>query len=532
MMKTTIKSYISVGMLMVALLQSSCNEFLTHDSPSGVSDEQWWNTEADATKALASVYVGIPGGSSGRNIMYYAGLSDEAVHRGDFKGEYDTFTRGLANSRWGVSNSLWTDDYICIRRANRFLENVDKTYMDGALKERMKLEARALRAYYHMELMMVFGDIPLLTKSLNPEENNQPRTPQKDVSDFIIAELTECAEKLPTTYVEADKFRITSGICWALLSRLGLYNKDYELARFASKKVMDSGVYKLYVNSARPQDSYSELFSYAGENNTERIFFKENGCSNAWTSFAPYGIGGETYLSPTNTVVNNYETKQGKTLSELGRDSILIYQKEPNYRNNRDPRLAASIFVPYEKFQGQYTLDPFYNPSDRIGESKSTATGYWIKKYIDAKDRQNKSGSLDFMIIRYAEILLNYAEAMIELGQWNNSEAIAAINQVRARATMPPVNTGLYNTQEKMRELIRRERQAELAFEGGRYFDIRRWGIDEAVMNGEVYGATNPTTGEIVRVQSRKYDRNREYYWPIPEKELIANPNMTQNPNY
>ncbi|MGN5953758.1 RagB/SusD family nutrient uptake outer membrane protein [Sphingobacterium lactis] len=524
--------FLIYSLLAAGILNSSCEQFLTQDSPSGITDDLWWKTETDAYNALGTVYAGIPGGSSGRNIMYYSGLTDEAVHRGDFKGEYDSFTRGLASSRWGISNSLWADDYTCIRRANRFLENIDKAYFDANLKDRMKLEARALRAYYHMELMMLYGDIPLLTKSLTPTENQSTRTEQAKVYEFIVNELKECADKLPPSYVNADRFRITSGICWSLLSRIGLFNKDYELTKMASKKVIDSKLYKLWVNNSNKAASFSELFSYAGELNDERIFFKENGCSNAWTSFAPFGVGGETYLSPTNTIVNNFETKQGKTLAELGRDSTLIYQKNPNYKNNRDPRLAASVFIPNEMFQGTYKLDPFYNPSDKIGENKSTATGYWIKKYIDVRDRQSKSGTLDFMIIRYAEILLNYAEAMIETDQWSNAEAIAAINEVRARATMPAVNTGLYNSQAKMRELIRRERQAELAFEGGRYFDIRRWGIEETVMNGEVYGATNPTNGEVVRVQNRTYRKNREFLWPIPENEIIANPNMVQNPNY
>jgi hypothetical protein len=502
------------------------------DSPTGVTDEQWWNTETDAYNALSTVYAGIPGGSSGRNIMYYSGLTDEAVQRGEFKGDYDGFTRGLATSRWGVSQSLWQDDYTCIRRANRFLENVDKVFADAALKERMKLEARALRAYYHMELMMLYGDIPLLTASLKAEDNKQARIAEEKVYEFVVDELKQCADLLPATYTNADRTRITSGICWALLSRLGLYKKDYELAKMASEKIIDSKVYKLWKNTANMQASYSELFSYVGELNEERIFFKEDGAGNAWTSFAPYGIGGETYLSPTNKVVDNFETRQGKTIYELGPDSLAIYRKDPNHLNRRDPRLSSSVFVPNEKFQGKYTLDPFYSPADKVGLTKSTSTGYWIKKYIDARDQQKKSGTLDFMIIRYAEILLTYAEAKIELNEWNDARAIDAINQVRGRAAMPAVNTVQYNSQERMRTLIRRERQAELAFEGGRYFDIRRWGIDTEVMNGQVYGATNPTTGEVVQVQMRKYNRNREYVWPIPETETSTNPNMVQNPNY
>jgi len=530
--KYRFKKTILGAILALSIMQVSCDNFLTIDSPNGVSDEQWWNTETDAYNAIAQVYAGIPGGSSGRNIMYYSGLTDEAVHRGDFKGAYDDFTRGLATSRWGVAQSLWADDYTCIRRANRFLENVDKVFMDASLKERMILEARALRAYYHMELMMVFGDIPLLTKSLKVEENKQPRTSIDEVYSFIVDELKVCAELLPSTYTNADRHRVTSGTCWALLARLGMFKKDYELAKLASKKIIDSKVYKLWKNNTNKANSFSELFGYTGELNDERIFFKENGCSNAWTSFAPYGIGGETYLSPTNTVVDNFETKQGKTIYELGADSVAIYKKNPNYQNNRDPRLSASVFVPHENFQGKYILDPFYNPADKIGLTKSTATGFWIKKYIDPRDQQGKTGTLDFMIIRYAEMLLTYAEAMIELNQWNDASVLAAINDVRDRAAMPVVNTDVYNSQSKMRELIRRERQAELAFEGGRYHDIRRWGIDEEVMNGQVYGAINPTTGEITRVQTRKYSRDREYLWPIPEVELIPNENMVQNPNY
>src|SRR5690606_5889045 len=148
-----------------------------------------------------------------------------------------------------------------IRRANRFLENIDKAYMDSGDKARMKLEARALRAYYHMELLLFFGDIPLVTKSINPDENFLPRTPANEVYDFIVSELKDCAEKLPSSYVNKDNWRMSSGICWSLLSRLGLYHHDYELAKTAAKKVIDSQVYELWINSSDIKKSYSELFS-------------------------------------------------------------------------------------------------------------------------------------------------------------------------------------------------------------------------------------------------------------------------------
>jgi len=516
----------------ILLTCQGCEEFITHDSPSGVTDVQWWNTETDAKAALKSVYAGIPAGSSGRNTMYFAGMSDEAVHRGDFKGAYDLYTRGTHDTRWGDALAIWRDDYIDIRRANRFLENIHRVYMSETDKTRMKYEARALRAYYHMELLMLFGDIPLVTKSVLPNENQLPRTDSKTVYDFIMAELKECAENLPKEYVNAEAWRISSGACWAFITRLALYYKDYPTARDAAKAIIEQKAYSLYKSSNSNANSFAELFSYAGELNKERIFYSENGCSNAWTSFAPAGIGGETYLSPTNTVVDNFETKQGNTIFELGPDSVKIYQKNPNYRNNRDPRLSASIFYPGESFQNKYTLDPFNNKTDKIGETKSTVTGYWIKKYIDPMDQQAKKGTLDFMIIRYAEVLLSYVEALVELDDWQNPDVLEYLNEVRNRAKMPSVQAFKYNSKEKMRELVRRERQAELAFEGQRYFDIRRWGIVNEVMNGDVYGATNPQTGEIVKVQTRKYNPERDALWPIPDLEIYANPNMEQNPKY
>ena len=510
----------------------SCEEFITHDSPSGVTDAQWWNTEADAKAALNSAYAGIPAGTSGRNVMYFSGLSDEAVHRGDFKGAYDLFTRGLQDTRWGVALMIWRDNYIDIRRANRFLENIDRVYMNETDRTRMKYEARALRAYYHMELMILFGDVPLVTKSVLPNENNLTRTKKEEVYNFIVSELRECADNLPKEYVNAEAWRLSSGACLAFLMRVALYHNDHLLAKKSALEIINQDVYALYQSSNSNANSYAELFSYAGELNKERIFFSRDGCSNAWTTFAPAGIGGETYLSPTNVVVDNYETRQGNTIFELSADSTLIYKKNPNHNNNRDPRLQASIFYPGENFQNKYLLDPFNRKTDKIGETKSTVTGFWVKKYIDPMDQQGKKGTLDFMIIRYAEVLLSYAEALIELDDWQNPDVLKYINEVRTRAKMPAAQPFKYNSQEKLRALVRRERLAELAFEGQRYFDIRRWGIVNDVMNGEVYGATNPQNGEIVRVQTRSYNPERDALWPIPDLEIYANPNMEQNPKY
>lgn len=532
-MKMKLHMTMILGLLLT--VAPGCKKFLTHDNPSGVTDAEWWKTEGHAYNALASIYAGVPAGSGGRNVMFWSGLSDEAVCRGDFRGNYDIYTRGLQNPTWDVAEWIWRDDYIDIRRACRFLENVDKCFMDDKLRTRMKFEARALRAYYHMEIMLFFGDIPIVTKSITPAENHLKRDGVDKVYQFILSELQSCADNLPKEYDSDETWRISAGACNALIARLALYFHHYDVARDAAAKVISSGVYELYHSQKPDVNHYAELFSYTGKLNKERIFFSSNGCSNAWTTFAPYGIGGETYVSPTQPVVDNFETMQGKTPAELGPDSLAIYRKQPNYNNNRDPRLSASILYPGESFlDANYILAPFDNATtntDKIGVQKSTATGYWIRKYLDARDRQSRTGSLDFMIIRYSEVLLSYAEALIELGDWQNPAVVNAVNQVRSRAGMPAADQQRYNSQDMLRKLVRRERQSELAFEGQRYFDIRRWGIVKQVMNGEVYGATNPATGVAVKVQDRAYT-DRDYLWPVPEKETLSNPDMVQNPGY
>ncbi|WP_207514327.1 RagB/SusD family nutrient uptake outer membrane protein [Longitalea luteola] len=516
-----------------AILLSGCKKYLEHDHPTSISDAEWWNTSADATNALNSVYVGIPDGSSGRQLMFLSALSDEAVARQSTRGDYESYVKGLHNPTWNVGAGIWEDDFKDIRRACRFLENVDRCFMDDSLKFRYKYEARALRAYYHMELLLFFGGIPIVTTSVTPANSYLERNTESEVYDFIVSELTDCANNLPAVYVNADMKRISAGACWSLISRLALFYKKYEVARDAAKKVIDLGVYELYKTASNPRNSYADLFLYTGELNKERIFFRENTSGQQWLTFAPMGVGGKTVLSPTAAVVNNYETKQGKTIWELGPDSAAIYQRDPNYRNNRDPRLLASVMLPGQTFSS-YVLKPFdasQTNLDRLGAQNATATGFWVKKYLDPKDRTG-TRTLDYMIIRYAEILLNYVEALIELEQHHHPDVVKYLNEIRERATMPPVNVTVYNTQEKLRELVRRERQSELAFEGGRFYDIRRWGILGTVMNGQVYGAVDPATNEPVKVEARSCNEARDFRWPIPQREILANPMMEQNDLY
>ncbi|QNL49137.1 RagB/SusD family nutrient uptake outer membrane protein [Olivibacter sp. SDN3] len=522
-----------IAIAILSIIMSGCEKFLTHEHPTGVTDDIWWETETQARNALATVYWGVPDGFSGRGGMLRTSLTDEAVARQDHRGAYEIFTKGLHNDQWGVALHFWQDCYLNIRFANRFLEHADKVFMEQALLTRYKAEARALRAYYHMELLLLFGDIPIMTVAVNPNENDASRSPQEEVFDFIVSEFQLAAEDLPIEYSNQEAFRISKGACFAFISRLALFYHRYELARDMAKRVVDLNVFRLYRSPSNPSNSFAELFSYDGEINNERIMFRPNGNVEAWNVAAPFSIGGNGSLYPTSVVVDNFETRQGKTLEELGTDSAAIYSRYPNYNDNRDPRLKASVLMPGDEFSG-VVLDPFNtdpNNPDRIGVQGSTATGFWVRKYLDTRDRFG-SRQLYYMNIRYAEVLLNYVEALIELGEHSHPDVITHLNDIRNRAGMPDIDVQAYNSADALRKLVRRERMAELAFEGPRFYDIRRWGVLGEVMNGIVYGATNPATGNRVTVEERSQDPNRDFRYPIPQDEILANPNMVQNPGY
>ena len=225
----------------------------------------------------------------------------------------------------------------------------------------------------------------------------------------------------------------------------------------------------------------------------------------------------------------------GRTLDELPADEKRAYQLDPQ-PEKRDPRLGMSIIFPTETFLG-YTAHP-WEPShkDAIGKEGSTKTGYWIKKWANETDRTNYSstdgGKLDFQNMRYAVVLLNYVEAAIELNQLSDPNIYDYLDDIRDRAGMPPVDRTKYATQTKLRELVRRERRVELAFEGHRFWDIRRWKIGAETT--KVYGLTitpqNDGSFSYMRsvIQQRGWEDRMNFY-PIADAELFKNHNLVQN---
>ncbi len=508
---------------------SGCSKGLLETVPNDrISTEIYWKTDKDAILASNAVYTYL----EGVNIFSWDGMSDIGHTNIPFAVNA-VVERGQMDVQNGIVLNEWQNDYAGIRSANAFLANVGKIKAtDKDRIESLKGEVKAIRAYLYIKLASLFGDVPLVTNEITLEESrNLTRESVDKVWDFIAAELTDAAGVLPNA--QTDKGRITKGAALALKARALLYAGRYSEAAEAAKQVMDLNVYGLY-------PSYQNLFTYAAENNKEVIldkeFVKDTYRNNAFGYMAPYSqqASGSTFV-PLKKLVDAYQMNNGKDITDPagGFDPYDPYK-------NRDPRLSYSIYTLGDQLPDNKTYDsrPGSGTADAVGYTYlATTTGFNVKKYINKEDLgQPGNCGINIILIRYAEVLLTYAEAKIEADQIDQSVA-DAINEVRQRAdvNMPPLTA--IGSQEEMRNIVRHERMVELAFEGLRYIDIRRWKIAENVIPGKLYGMTytdNTGTLQTIQIQSfeKTFDKSRDYLWPIPQKERDINPALTQNPNW
>lgn len=448
----------------------------------------------------------------------------------------------LTTTTGGWIRDVWSNYYVFLRRCNRFLENVHRAYfVEEYERERMIAEARTWRVWYHAQLLMLYGwndGIPIQDKSLNGDEIYKSRNTVEEVLDFINTEIDDLVSIdddriYPFLWDKDRRSRMCKAYALTIQMDVNLQFHNYEKAMAAAKQIIDSGVFELYYNTnssdTDPGKSYRDIFRYAGQDNKERIMYVANGCYQAWFRDAPGSLGGQGAASVLRSLVDTYETIDGVPLKDLSEEERTNYEHTPLYKP-RDPRLYETVFLPGDNTSlKKYTYEPFNeNSADYIGKSAAPRSGYWVKKYIDENDRSKRRGTLPFVLYRYAEVLLDYVECLVETGDWQNPDVEKYINEVRNRAGMPDMDKTVYNTQEKVRELYRRERRVELAFEGKRYFDIRRWGIGNETMNGLAEGAWNPNEQAFVAVENRECTFPKYNSWPIPITEETANPNIEQ----
>lgn len=511
------------------LLLQACNKDLLNTVPNDrISTEIFWKTDNDATLAANAVYTYMAEGAE--HFIGWDCMSDIVftnptgpVEASIAQGTFDKFNSRIAND--------WSSLYAGVRSANSFLLHVDEIQTTNpALISRLKGEVRALRAYFYTRLATLWGDVPYITTELTLQQSQQlVRTPVAQVWDSVAAELTAAANLLPVK--QTDKGRMTKGAALGIQARAMLYAGRYADAAAAASQVMALNNYSLY-------PTYKTLYSYAAENNAEVIldvqFIQDVYPNNTFQAFAPRSVNANSKWVPTKKIVDAYEMKNGKPISDpsSGYDPANPYV-------NRDPRLSYSVYLPGDILPNNKVFNPLPNSTtgDAVGSSFVVSpTGFNIKKYVNPEDLSKPANSgINIILMRYAEILLTYAEAMIEQNKID-ATVYDAINKVRQRSdvNMPAVSTG--KTQAELRDIVRREREVELAFEALRYFDIRRWKIAGAVMPGKVYGLTyKDTNGAVQTVEiagwTQQWD-DRAYLWPIPQKEIELNSRLTQNPGW
>jgi starch-binding outer membrane protein, SusD/RagB family len=515
------------------------DDFLTTEPTDRILRNAFWKTQNDFVLAVNATYRN----AIAQDQMYIDGATDIAYSQ-QYWMRQAILARGTHDALYGWTRGLWQGLYQGIAKANEILAQLENTtVLTPAAAAEIEGQARFLRAQYYHELLWMFGEVPLLTRIPTEEEARAAtRAPRDQVLALILADLTAAAEKLPNTWAASQRGRATKGAALAYKARAALYEASYQkyaannvaranelfrTAADAAQAVVNLGVYQLYPN-------FRNLFTNAGEGNSEVIYdyqvvAGQNGWR-AWRGFAPASMGGEVDLTPTRALVDKFQMKDGLPI-----DQSPLYNPDPvGMYENRDPRLYATVLYPMASFNATtYNSFPNSTTSDKLdrGNFYNTHTGYMGLKYVDPSDRGAPTNSgLNFIKMRYADVLLMLAESSIELGEL--ATAIGPMNLVRTRAGMPAIVLG---SQADMIALVRNERVVELAWEGLRLADIRRWRIAHLVMPGRVQGIDYLEGGLKVTAISddlRVFNPARDYLFPIPSTERDLNPGLTQNPGY
>ena len=453
----------------------------------------------------------------------------------------------------------WDYNYSYIRKCNVFIANLQASSLPDSYKNQRLGEAKVMRAFFYHIIWMAYGGGPIITKPDNRATDGDSiyhaRASFDENFSFMETELTDAAALLPANNGNDGAGRVTKGAALTLKGWIELYyasplnNKTNDASRWAAaaatnKQVMQLG-YALY-------PKYDELFLSTGNNNNEGVFYREYLGLKAGSNISGFqgpGYVGTQWLSwggstATQELVDDYVMANGKGINEAGSG----YDPQDPYAN-REPRLTQSILYTGNTFNGlpySSAVGGGNNAIDLSDATDNTNTGYAMKKAIDTTVNpwQGGASSETYYYFRYAEVLLNYAEAQNE-AVGPDASVYAALDQVRTRAGIPTFTT-VYSgvTQAQMRDLIHRERRVELAFEGKRYFDLMRWKIAEVNLNHVMHGMRlDPKAGGgytytvINAIPSGSpqwsFDASKNYLLPIPLSIISQNPKeLTQNPGF
>ncbi len=546
--------YIRLFLLTVLLCALGSCDFLSLDETTVHTKEDIFSNFQRTKQFVNNIYAELPDGLNEIDGAMRASASDDAEEVRDLS-DVQKFNDGSWSANQPI-DAQWSDMYSGIRAANRFLEEAEgRTFDDYRYNtdyeqmmrqfELFPYQVRFLRAFFHFELIKRYGDVPLVTSVLDLDEVNSIQPSSFDeIVEFIVDECDAVIPHLPPSYTRVpgrESGRVTRGAAMALKARVLLYaasplhNSEGDVAKWeraakASKAIIDSSYYAL-------DNSYGSTVNNRLSN--ELIFERRLPATNDFErSNFPLGFeGSEPGTSPTQNLVDAYEmqsTGLGINESESGYDPSNPY-------DGRDPRLDETIIYNQSRWKLR-RVEVWNGGRDGPPQERATKTGYYLKKYVvervDLEPNNTTEAIHTWVLFRYAEVLLNYAEAMNEAyGPENPAEmgmtAREAVNRVRRRVDMPDFPSGM--TKEAFREKLRNERRVELAFEDHRFWDLRRWKIGPQTT--DIYGM------EITRNEDGSFDYERKlveervwgdrmYLYPIPQSEVFINESLQQNPGW
>lgn len=533
--------------VMVCLLPwiGSCSKVLDKKPLSSYSDAIVWEDETLISSFVNNVYRSMPHGGFGGLPSYLGSFTDEQEVIGD--GFDATFNAGnvTPSNIAGTALDYWSSYFSVIGKCNIFLDRITTSEITDSVKRRLTGEIKVLRAFAYFNLISFYGGVPIVDKPMTLADDLYiPRKTYDECLAFIIKDLDEAAAILPLTYDAANRGRVTRGVAMAIKSRALLYaasplnnpandRAKWQAASDAAKAVIDLGLYQLHNN-------YKALFLQSAMYNNEIIWQRPfNNLVDfelaVESALYPAGSNGRAQTSPLHNVVADYETTNGL----LPKDDPAYNPQNPYV--NRDPRFYASILYEGATFKGRpiEVFVPGGLDSD-VPPSGTTVPrpGYYLRKFMDeaiTDPINTRIGNTPWTFFRYGEILLNYAEAQYFLG--NEPAARTYINLVRSRpgVNMPAVTQG----GTALLARIQNERRIELAFEGHRFFDVRRWKIAPTVLNTnakKMLVQRNPTTlvktYTVVDFLPARAFTDKNYLLPIPQSEIERNKNLVQNPGY
>jgi len=493
--------------VLLGFLSACSDDFMDATNPNQISDGSFWSSKSDAVYALAGCYDVLQsrpmygGGVYNSGIRDHDCFGDNSYNAWEWMG-LEPIADGTTDATNWFLSEFWTSAYTGIARCNNLIENVPtiETMSEDDINTILG-EAKFLRALYHFNLVNGFGEVPLILESQTVETAHIAKSSVREIYDAIIDDL-----KFAADHIGSVEFgHASQSAAHSLLAKVYLYDGKFTDAAASAKQVIDLGQHSLFAD-------YSTLFTPDNEVNSEIVFsvrFQSGLADNNGEGFSgTWAKVPQTHHQPMPNFVNDFYCTDGLSIDK----SPLYDASKKNI--NRDPRLETSIL-----FQGEIWFEGG-KPYD-----KKLKTGYAMHKYIRNTTDYMTDGPQDFYVIRYADVLLMRAEALIESNQITQ-EVYDLINTVRARVNMPKIEDveGVGLSESDLRDILRHERRVEFGLEGTRYYDLKRWGtLEEATVRANadnIVGHTMVFNGE------------KSLYWPLPQVEIDNNKLLEQNPNW